>query len=168
MVASKTARFSTDVTPEGTHTTTRGRGDHGYLRSRAFSMKYRSITSVTSKSAITPSLSGRSAMIEPGVRPIMRFASAPTAKTRLSLLSIATTEGSLMTMPWPRTATSVFAVPKSIARSPPYSPKSESKIDMVSNHLSDGLCIRFFPNSVSSVTLSRSACTGRLRSSQLS
>ena len=29
MVASNTARFSTDVTPEGTHTTTRGRGLHG-------------------------------------------------------------------------------------------------------------------------------------------
>lgn len=29
IVASKTARFSTDVTPEGTHTTTRGRGVHG-------------------------------------------------------------------------------------------------------------------------------------------
>ena len=27
--ASKTARFSTDVTPEGTQTTTRGRGDQG-------------------------------------------------------------------------------------------------------------------------------------------
>ena len=39
IVASKTARFSTDVTPDGTQTTTRGRGDQGYLRSRAFSMK---------------------------------------------------------------------------------------------------------------------------------
>ncbi len=29
IVASKTARFSTDVTPEGTQTTTRGRGVHG-------------------------------------------------------------------------------------------------------------------------------------------
>ena len=29
IVASKTARFSTEVTPEGTHTTTRGRGLQG-------------------------------------------------------------------------------------------------------------------------------------------
>ena len=89
------------------------------------------MTSVTSKSAMTPSLRGRSAMMEPGVRPIMRLASAPTASTRLSLLSMATTEGSLITIPWPRTATSVLAVPRSMARSPPYSPKRVSKSDMV-------------------------------------
>ena len=70
-------------------------------------------------------------MMEPGVRPIMRLASAPTASTRLSLLSMATTEGSLITIPWPRTATSVLAVPRSMARSPPYSPKRVSKSDMV-------------------------------------
>ncbi len=57
------------------------------------------MTSVTSKSAMTPSLSGRSAMIEPGVRPIMRLASEPTARTRFSLRSMATTEGSFRTMP---------------------------------------------------------------------
>jgi len=34
---------------------------------------------VTSKSAITPSFSGRIALIVPGVRPSMRFASRPTA-----------------------------------------------------------------------------------------
>ena len=34
-----------------------------------------------------------------GVRPTMRFASAPMASTRLLRVSIATTLGSLMTMP---------------------------------------------------------------------
>ena len=38
-------------------------------------MKCRSICSVTSKSAITPSLSGRTALIVAGVRPSMRLAS---------------------------------------------------------------------------------------------
>jgi hypothetical protein len=42
-------------------------------------MKWRSICSVTSKSAITPSFNGRMAWMVPGVRPIIRFASAPTA-----------------------------------------------------------------------------------------
>ena len=42
-------------------------------------MKWRSISSVTSKSAITPWRSGRVARIDAGVRPIIRFASAPTA-----------------------------------------------------------------------------------------
>jgi hypothetical protein len=41
-------------------------------------MKCRSICSVTSKSAITPSFSGRIAEIVPGVRPSMRLASTPT------------------------------------------------------------------------------------------
>ena len=40
-------------------------------------MKWRSISSVTSKSAITPSFSGRIAWIVPGVRPSMRLASMP-------------------------------------------------------------------------------------------
>jgi hypothetical protein len=39
--------------------------------------KYRSIFSVTSKSAITPSFSGRTAMMPSGVRPSMRLASSP-------------------------------------------------------------------------------------------
>ena len=43
-------------------------------------MKYRSICSVASKSAITPSLSGRIAVMLSGVRPIIRFASWPTAR----------------------------------------------------------------------------------------
>ena len=39
-------------------------------------------------------------------------------RMRSSFLSMATTEGSRMTMPLPRTETSVFAVPRSMARSP--------------------------------------------------
>ena len=53
--ASSTARFSTPVTPEGTQTTTRGCAQRFWC---TFWMKWRSISSVTSKSAITPSLSG--------------------------------------------------------------------------------------------------------------
>ena len=98
--ASSTARFSTPVTPEGTQTTTRG-----WAKRLEWTclMKWRSICSVTSKSAITPSLSGRIAVIVPGVRPSIRFASTPTAWTWPLRESIATTEGSERTMPRPRT-----------------------------------------------------------------
>ena len=66
-------------------------------------MKWRSICSVTSKSAITPSLSGRIAWIVPGVRPSIRLASIPTACTSPVRESIATTDGSESTIPRPRT-----------------------------------------------------------------
>ena len=66
-------------------------------------MKWRSICSVTSKSAITPWRSGRVALIVAGVRPIIRFASAPTASTLPLRSSIAITDGSNSTIPWPRT-----------------------------------------------------------------
>ena len=59
--------------------------------------------SVVSKSAMTPSLSGRMATMLPGVRPIMRLASVPTARMAAVLVLIATTEGSFSTMPLPRT-----------------------------------------------------------------
>ena len=85
-------------------------------------MKWRSICSVTSKSAITPSLSGRIAWIVPGVRPSMRLASIPTACTSDVRESIATTDGSESTIPRPRTYTSVFAVPRSTAMSRPPMP----------------------------------------------
>ena len=58
---------------------------------------------MTSKSAITPSFSGRIAEIVPGVRPSMRLASTPTACTSPLRWSIATTDGSESTMPRPRT-----------------------------------------------------------------
>ena len=98
--ASITARFSTPVTPEGTQTTTRGRARR---LDRAARMKWRSICSVTSKSAITPSFSGRVAVMLAGVRPSIALASRPTARTWPSRLSIATTEGSERTMPLPLT-----------------------------------------------------------------
>ena len=87
-----------------------------------FSMKYRSIFSQMSKSAMTPSRSGRMAWMWLGVRPIMRLASAPTASGRPSTVLIATTDGSLRTMPSPRTYTSVLAVPRSTAMSRPIAP----------------------------------------------
>jgi hypothetical protein len=68
-------------------------------------MKCWSIFSVTWKSAMTPSLSGRIAVMLPGVRPSMRLASMPTASMVFwpLCMRIATTEGSSSTMPWPRT-----------------------------------------------------------------
>ena len=59
--------------------------------------------SVVSKSAMTPSFSGRIATMLPGVRPIIRLASMPTARMPPVLVLIATTEGSFKTMPRPRT-----------------------------------------------------------------
>src|SRR2546430_13343404 len=44
-------------------------------------MKCRSMASVISKSAITPSFIGRIATMLPGVRPSILFASSPTART---------------------------------------------------------------------------------------
>ena len=58
--------------------------------------------SVISKSAITPSRSGRIAVMEPGVRPTIRFASAPIARMRREprvSRCTATTEGSLQIIP---------------------------------------------------------------------
>ena len=54
-------------------------------------MKYRIICSVTSKSLMTPSRSGRMATMLAGVRPTIRFASAPMASTRFVRVSMATT-----------------------------------------------------------------------------
>ena len=101
---SRTARFSTWVIPEGTQAITRG-----LIKVRrlfAFLMKYRSITSATSKSAMTPSFIGRIASMCPGVRPSIILASCPTASTLLPprpFLRTATTEGSFRTMPLPLT-----------------------------------------------------------------
>src|SRR5690554_2227702 len=59
------------------------------------------------------------AVMFPGVRPSMRFASAPTAATIFwdPLVRMATTEGSSSTMPRSRTSISVLAVPRSMDRS---------------------------------------------------
>ena len=80
-------------------------------------MKYLSICSVMSKSAITPSFIGRTSTRIPGVRPSICLASAPTASMRLLWLFTTTTDGSRTTMPFAWVNTSVFAVPRSIARS---------------------------------------------------
>ena len=99
------ARRSTWVEPQGTHTSTLGLG----LKKRVSCtlwMKCWSIFSVTVKSAMTPSFNGRMAVMLPGVRPSIIFASAPTACTerppREVSSRIATTDGSLRTMPRPR------------------------------------------------------------------
>src|SRR5947207_14039979 len=68
---------------------------------------------------MTPSLSGRMATMLPGVRPIIRLASTPTATIWPLLVLSATTEGSFSTIPRPRTYTRVFAVPRSTAMSRP-------------------------------------------------
>src|ERR671916_2137500 len=134
-VASLTARSSTPVTPLGTHTTTLGPTNdrNNWRRGCALRMKYESIFSVTSKSAITPSLRGRMATMLPGVLPSIRLAAEPTATTLSVLLSMATTEGSESTMPCPLTNTSVFAVPRSIATSRPKSPPNIRDPSSVSN-----------------------------------
>src|SRR3989344_2884098 len=58
---------------------------------------------------------GRDAIKLSGVLPSILFASSPTATTRLSSEEMATTVGSLATIPSSATQTRVFAVPKSIA-----------------------------------------------------
>ena len=83
----------------------------------AFLMKWSSIFSVTSKSAMTPSFMGRMATMLPGVRPSISLASVPTASTRLVCVFTATIDGSRTMMPLPRAKISVFAVPRSTARS---------------------------------------------------
>ena len=99
---SRTARRSTSVMPDGTQTMTLG-----LTRKTCLSMmvlrKYRSIFSVTSKSAMTPSLSGRTARMPSGVRPSIRLASSPMPLILPVAFSIATTDGSLRTMPSPLT-----------------------------------------------------------------
>ena len=74
--ASTSARRSTSVMPDGAHSTRRGCPKRErWTRPR----KYRSICSVTSKSAMTPWRSGRTAEMVAGVRPIICLASSPTA-----------------------------------------------------------------------------------------
>ena len=63
--ASRTARFSTSVTPDGMPSSIRGRGMRP-TRSCTLFTKYLIICSVTSKSLMTPSRSGRTAMIDGG------------------------------------------------------------------------------------------------------
>ena len=62
-----------------------------------------------------------------GARPTMALAAAPMRKGSRVRFSIATQEGSLITMPLPFTFTSVLAVPKSIPISRENSPNSQLK-----------------------------------------
>ena len=125
--ASRTARFSTSVTPDGMPSSIRGRGISP-TRSWTLWTKYLIICSVTSKSLMTPSRSGRTAMMLAGVRPTIRLASAPIARTRFVLASIATTDGSLITIPRSRTWTRVLAVPRSIPMSREKRPRRRSSM----------------------------------------
>ena len=70
-----------------------------------------------SKSAITPSLRGLTATIEPGVLPMTSLAFFPTYFALSVRVSTATTEGSLMMIPFPLIKTRVLAVPRSIPMS---------------------------------------------------
>src|SRR5688500_3936474 len=65
---------------------------------------------------MTPSFIGLIATMLPGVRPSMSFASFPTASILPLTLLIATIDGSLTTVPFPRASTQVLEVPRSIAR----------------------------------------------------
>ena len=85
----------------------RGDGENS-RESSTFLMNCFSICSVTVKSAMTPSFIGRIAVMLPGVRPSICFAARPTSWITFLPLGppswrIATTEGSLSTMPLPRT-----------------------------------------------------------------
>src|SRR3989338_4340556 len=63
---------------------------------------------------MTPSFIGLYAIIFPGVRPIISFASFPTARILLSATETATTDGSLSTIPLPGTKTRTVVVPRSM------------------------------------------------------
>src|SRR5919112_4405593 len=117
--ASRIARRSTEVEPLGTQITISGKRQARILPPCTLWMKCLIICSATSMSAMTPSRSGRIASIWSGVLPIISLASSPTAFTFFTplMVSMATTDGSLSTIPRPRTYTSVLAVPRSIAMS---------------------------------------------------
>jgi hypothetical protein len=61
------------------------------------------------------------------VLPAISLASRPIANGLRERLSIATHDGSLMTIPFPRTCTRVFAVPRSMPMSSEKSPRSQFK-----------------------------------------
>ena len=96
---SRTARRSTAVTPLGMQMTTRGRLK--VTLPSVFLMKSCSILAAISKSAITPSFSGRTATMEAGVRPTTSLASSPTNFTVSLRISTATTLGSRRMIPLP-------------------------------------------------------------------
>src|SRR5262249_54261942 len=77
---------------------------------------------------MTPSFIGLIATMLPGVRPSISLASLPTASILPLTLLIATIDGSLTTIPFPRAYTQVLAVPRSIARSLENSENNERKL----------------------------------------
>ena len=109
------AFLSTGVEPVGTQINILGFANAVFLWT--FLIKCLIISSVTIKSAITPSFKGLIACMFPGVLPSIVLASSPTAKTDFFPPSVitATTDGSFSTTPCPFKTTSVFAVPRSIA-----------------------------------------------------
>lgn len=114
---SSTALSSTSVMPDGTPTTTLGLPAL-YLW-HTFETIFFSINCVAVKSAITPSFNGLMASILSGVLPSISFASYPVAIISPVFLSIATTDGSFSTIPFPFKVTKVFPVPKSMPISLP-------------------------------------------------
>ena len=68
-----------------------------------FPMKWWSMPSVTTKSAMTPSRIGRTTWIASGVRPTISCALRPIARIRVPSLFTATSDGSLTTIPSPLT-----------------------------------------------------------------
>ena len=86
----------------------------GTAKPLALCSRYLTISWVESKSAITPSITGRTATMLSGVRPSMALASSPTANTcRLESARTATMQGSRSTIPCPSRYTTTLAVPRS-------------------------------------------------------
>jgi len=123
--ASYTAFFSTSVAPEGMPITTLGRGRGTNVCWCALLRKYPIKSLVTSYSDITPSRNGRMAICDAGVLPTISFACKPIFSGWRVFLSITTQEGSLITIPLPRTLTKVLAVPRSIPISKEKSPNNQ-------------------------------------------
>ena len=117
IATSITALFSTSVICDGTQIIIL-KPPNVFLLQALF-IKYLSIFDVAVKLDITPSLRGLIASILLGVLPIIFLASFPTAKTSFVSLFIATTDGSLNTIPFPFTQATTVAVPKSIPMSSP-------------------------------------------------
>src|SRR5262245_38317450 len=100
--------------PDGTQTRTRARCNR-FTPDRSKMRRIRRW--VISKSVMAPPRRGRTATMWPGVRPIMCQAWLPMASTSWVRLFRAMTVGSKRMIPRPRAYTSVFAVPRSMARS---------------------------------------------------
>ena len=125
LALSITARFSTWVMPGGMPMTILGLTR---LSPRiTLRMKCEIIWLVASKSAMTPAFIGRMTLSPCGVRPRYFLASAPTATIAPSASSMATTEGSLSTMPCSGRYKRVLAVPRSMARFLARKPKRRLK-----------------------------------------